>query len=400
MNPALANLQLYPFQRLAALKAPIEQTTPYAEHIALSIGEPKHAPPEFIVDALASANSVTASLGAYPATRGNPALRQSIAQWLGRRFNARVDPETQILPVNGTREALFSFAQTVLSGATQSLALLPNPFYQIYEGAVLLRGATPVFMPALSTNGYKPDFSAIPESIWRHCEMVFICSPGNPSGAVMQLAELSALLELRDRYDFVIAADECYSEIYDPAAPAPCGLLEACTATGRTDFRGCLVFHSLSKRSNLPGLRSGFVAGDARLIEPYFNYRTYHGCAMPVLTQAVSGLAWNDETHVEANRSAYAEKFAAVVPILSRCLDVTVPEAAFYLWPKTPVNDQQFAVDLFTHANITVLPGSFLSRPGSNGETPGENHVRIALVAELEECVEAAQRICDFMGRS
>ena len=297
------------------------------------------------------------SLGSYPATRGAAELRGSIGAWISRRFSAELDPETQILPVNGTREGLFSFAQTLLSGAPGSVALLPNPFYQIYEGAVLLRGAQPVFLPTTKANGYKPDFRAVPAATWERCEILFICSPGNPSGAVLQTEELAHLLELRDRYNFVIAADECYSEIYDPDSAPPTGLLEVCAATNRPDFRGCMVFHSLSKRSNLPGLRSGFVAGDAKLIEPYFNYRTYHGCAMPVLTQRVSALAWNDEDHVQANRAAYAAKFAAVLPILSRSLEVTRPAAAFYLWPKTPFDDQQFAQDLFQQTNITVLPG-------------------------------------------
>ena len=397
MNPALANLQLYPFQRLAALKAGSEENTRYPEHIALSIGEPKHAPPDFIVAALADAGRVTQSLGKYPATKGDIELRAGISHWINSRFNAQLDPDTQILPVNGTREALFSFAQTILSGKPDSVALLPNPFYQIYEGAVLMRGTTPVFLPTTADNGYKPDFAAVPESTWQNCELVFICSPGNPSGAVMDAQELSALLELRDQYNFVIAADECYSEIYPPDACAPTGLLEVCAATGRTDFTGCMVFHSLSKRSNLPGLRSGFVAGDAELMAPYLNYRTYHGCAMPALTQYVSTLAWADEVHVSRNRAAYAEKFAAVLPILQSSLKVNQPQAAFYLWPQTPMDDQRFARELFEHSNVTVLPGTFLSRQGSDGTLPGAHHVRMALVAELDECIEAAERICEFL---
>jgi len=398
VNPALSNLQLYPFQRLNALKAQLPAPPADTPHIALSIGEPKHKAADFLVRALQDEALVRHGLGTYPATLGSEDLRDSIAQWLGTRFGAKVDAASQVLPVNGTREALFSFGQAVLSGKPGAAAMLPNPFYQIYEGAIVLRGAEPVFMPTLKSNGYLPDFSAVSEATWRRCELVYLCSPGNPTGAVLDLAALEALLDLRDRHNFVIASDECYSEIYQDETAPPAGLLEACAKTGRDSFTGCVVFHSLSKRSNLPGLRSGFVAGDAKLLAPYFQYRTYHGCAMPAQVQAISALAWQDEAHVQANRLAYREKFAAVTPIIASCLDVEMPAAAFYLWPQTSADDQEFAGALFAAENVTALPGSFLSRRGADGINPGANHLRIALVAPLDECVEAAERIRRFVS--
>jgi len=398
VNPALSNLQLYPFQRLNALKAPLPSPPTDKNHIALSIGEPKHPAADFLVNALQDEALVRQGLGTYPATLGSEQLRGAIAGWLDQRFNAKVDLASQVLPVNGTREALFSFGQALLSGKPGAIAMLPNPFYQIYEGAILMRGAEPVFMPTSRSNGYLPDFSAISDAQWRRCELVYLCSPGNPTGAVLDLAALEALLELRDKYNFVIASDECYSEIYQDEAAPPCGLLEACAKTGRDNFTGCVVFHSLSKRSNLPGLRSGFVAGDAQLLAPYFQYRTYHGCAMPAQVQAVSALAWQDETHVKANRAAYREKFAAVTPIIASCLDVQMPAAAFYLWPQTAIDDQQFAAQLFAAENVTALPGSFLSRRGADSVNPGANHLRLALVAPLAECIEAAERIRRFVS--
>lgn len=399
MNPALNNLQLYPFQRLNALKAGIDNPPPAnLVHVPLSIGEPKHAAADFLVAALQDEQLIRSGLGTYPSTLGSEVLRESIATWLSNRFGAAIDSATQVLPVSGTREALFSFGQTVLSGKTGACALLPNPFYQIYEGAIVLRGAEPVFMPTTRANNYLPDFSAISDATWRRCELVYLCSPGNPTGAVLGMPALEELLELRDRYNFVIAADECYSEIYRDEATQPTGLLEACTKTGRDAYTGCVVFHSLSKRSNLPGLRSGFVAGDAQLLAPYFQYRTYHGCAMPAHVQTVSALAWADEDHVVANRALYRAKFAAVTPILASCMDVQMPDAAFYLWPQTQGSDEAFAAALFAAQNVTVLPGSFLSRRGADGNNPGANHVRIALVAPIAKCIEAAERIKAFVA--
>jgi len=401
MNPALNNLQPYPFQRLTALKqglgAPRELS-----HIALSIGEPKHSAPDFLVEALCDQTLIRQGLGTYPATLGSIELRTAIANWAEQRFAAPLDPETQVLPVSGTREALFSLGQAVLTGNPGSAVVLPNPFYQIYEGATLLRGAEPVFLPTTAATGFLPDFGAVPAATWRRCELLYVCSPGNPTGAVLSMDALETLLELRDRYNFVIAADECYSEIYNDEAAPPSGLLAACQRTGRGNYKGCVVFNSLSKRSNLPGLRSGFVAGDSELLAPYLQYRTYHGCAMPAHVQAVSTLAWEDEAHVVHNRTLYREKFAAVTPVLASCLDVREPDAAFFLWPSIPAerfaSDQHFTTELYAQQNVTVLPGSFLSRRGADGDNPGAHHVRIALVAPIADCVAAAERIKAFVA--
>ena len=401
MHPDLERLEPYPFQRLAALLGDATPALSWSP-VALSIGEPKHAAADFLLAAATDVAEVRSGLGTYPITRGSDALRCAISQWLKRRFNAGVNPDHEVLPVNGTREALFSFGQAVLSGRRDAVALLPNPFYQIYEGAIVLRGATPYYLATDASNGYLPDFSTVPEDVWRRCELLYLCSPGNPSGAVLSLERLHALLDLRDRHDFVIAADECYSEIYTDEASPPAGLLQACASSGRDDFRGCVVFHSLSKRSNLPGLRSGFVAGDAALLAPYFEYRTYHGCAMPAHVQAVSVRAWQDETHVLANREAYRNKFDAVLPLLQPVLDVERPEAAFYLWPRVPAafndDDAAFARALYAERNIKVLPGSFLGRPGAAGNNPGAGHVRLALVAGLDDCISAAQRMADWLA--
>ena len=401
MNPALNNLQLYPFQRLNALKAEIAPPA-HLSHVPLSIGEPKHPAPDFLVEALCDETLIRRGLGTYPATLGSAELREAIALWAKQRFGATLNPGTEVLPVSGTREALFSFGQAMLSGKHGAAVLLPNPFYQIYEGATLLRGAEPVFLPTTAATGFLPDFRAVSDATWSRCELVYLCSPGNPTGAVLGLEALRDLLDLRDQYGFVIAADECYSEIYNNDATPPTGLLEACHLSGRDDYRGCVVFNSLSKRSNLPGLRSGFVAGDARLLAPYLQYRTYHGCAMPAHVQAVSAQAWSDEQHVINNRRLYREKFAAVTPILSSCMEVYQPEAAFFLWPRVPTglfkDDQEFAAQLFANQNVTVLPGSFLSRPGLDGTNPGTNHLRIALVAPIEDCVAAAERIRSFVA--
>ena len=396
MNPELDRLHPYPFEKLGAL---LEGTQPPDQsHIALSIGEPRHAAPAFVLEALYDALPRTAQ---YPATRGMAELRQAIATWARRRFAMAdnvLDPETEILPVNGTREGLFAFAQAALAPASNPLVLAPNPFYQIYEGAALLAGASPRFINAGENGNGLPEFGRIPESVWEDCQLLYVCSPGNPNGAVMKQSDYEALIHRADRHDFVIAADECYSELYSDENNPPTGLLEACHAMGRHDFSRCIVFHSLSKRSNLPGLRSGFVAGDASRLAGFLRYRTYHGCAMPIHHQLASIAAWNDEAHVVANRAAYRDKFDAVLPILEPWLSVERPEAGFYLWPETPMDDETFTRALFDQENVTVLPGSYLSRT-SDGINPGRNRVRMALVASREDCVEAASRIARFMER-
>jgi N-succinyldiaminopimelate aminotransferase len=397
MNPNLTKLQPYPFEKLAQLKAGV-QPPAGLPHIALSIGEPKHPTPPFIADALINNLS---GLSNYPATKGIPELRHSIAAWLSRRFqlpDGAVDAERHVLPCNGTREALFAFAQAVLSPSERALVLMPNPFYQIYEGAALLAGAEPYFLNTTRETGYLPDFDAVPDAVWARCRLLYICSPGNPTGAVMGAEVHRKLLDLSARFGFIIASDECYSELYvDESAPPP-GLLQTAYAMGNTTFERCVVFHSLSKRSNAPGLRSGFVAGDAAILAKFLLYRTYHGCALSLPVQQASLAAWQDESHVVENRALYREKFAAVHGILKDVLDVAVPPAGFYLWPKTPVDDQEFARALFAQTNITVLPGSYLSRE-AHGVNPGQNHVRLALVASLAECVAAAGRIVEFMRR-
>lgn len=395
MNPNLKHLQPYPFEKLARLKQGIVPAADKA-HIALSIGEPKHITPHIIQEALITHMH---GLSAYPSTRGLPELRQSMAEWIASRFQIPadlLDPETQILPVNGTREALFSFAQCLVEPSEKPLVLMPNPFYQIYEGAALLAGAQPYFLNTTVENAYLPDFDTVPESVWRRCQLLYICSPGNPTGAVIPQTQLEHLIELAERFDFVIASDECYSEIYADENNPPTGLLEAAVAIGNTEFKRCVIFHSLSKRSNAPGLRSGFVAGDAEILQRYFQYRTYHGCAMPVPTQHASIAAWLDEAHVVDNRQLYREKFSAFKDILSEATAVTIPPASFYIWLKTPVSEIQFAQQLFASENITVLPGSYLSRP-FNESDPGRNHVRIALVAPIDECIDAAERIRNFI---
>ncbi|MGY6275677.1 succinyldiaminopimelate transaminase [Methylomonas sp. MgM2] len=395
MNPRLTQLHSYPFEKLAALK---QGVTPPADkhHIALSIGEPKHATPHFIQEALLQHLH---GLTLYPTTKGLPELRQTIADWLCRRFGlaaGAVDAETQVLPVNGTREALFSIVQTVIDPGEKPVVVMPNPFYQIYEGAALLAGAEPYYLNTTEENGYLPDFDSVPESIWRRCQLVFVCSPANPTGAVMTQADHLQLLELAEQYDFLIASDECYTELYDDEASPPLGLLQSAWHSGNTAFKRCLIFQSLSKRSNAPGLRSGFVAGDAEVLKQYFKYRTYHGCPMPVSTQHASIAAWNDEEHVRHNRRLYRDKFTAFIDIMQEVCEIGRPPAGFYVWLKTPIDNAEFAKRLFAQQNVTVLPGSYLSRD-SGGIDPGANHVRIALVAPIEECVEAAQRIMAFI---
>jgi len=396
VNPNLNHLHSYPFQKLREL---FHGTTPNPAYkpVNLSIGEPKHATPAFITQAL---TDNLAGLANYPTTQGSEALRQSIADWVARRYKVpALDINKQVLPVNGSREALFAFAQAVIDTTrTQPVVISPNPFYQIYEGAALLAGATPHYLNTLPDNGYSMEFDRVPEGIWQHTQLVYVCSPGNPTGKVMGLAEWQHLFELSDHYRFIIASDECYSEIYPDEAHPPLGGLEAAHLLGRHDYRRMVMFSSLSKRSNVPGMRSGFVAGDAEIIEKFLLYRTYQGCAMNPAVQAASATAWNDEEHVLENRRLYREKFAAVTPMLQKVLTVEQPDAAFYLWARTPMSDRDFALGLYRDYNVTLLPGSFLARE-ARGINPGEHFVRIALVAPMAECLEAAQRIQEFVNK-
>ncbi len=437
MNPLLAHLQPYPFERLRQLFAGITPN-PALRPISLGIGEPKHATPPFILDALdAAARAVPSGLAAYPATAGLDSLRASFAGWLQRRYQLTLNPATQMLPVNGSREALFALAQTVIdprgsqghqestspppgrpkagdasSGGSSALevasvgaayVVCPNPFYQIYEGAAILSGAKPWFVPALPAKNFAPDWDSVPEAVWANTQLVFVCSPGNPTGAVMPLVEWQKLFDLSDRYGFVIASDECYSEIYFRDEP-PLGGLEAAFKLGRQDFKNLIALTSLSKRSNVPGLRSGFVAGDAVIIKQFLLYRTYHGSAMSPVVQAASQAAWNDEAHVVANRTLYRQKFAEVTPVLAQALEVALPDAAFYLWAKVPSptgdpqtlgDDAAFARELYALYNVTVLPGSYLAREVDK-HNPGAGRFRMALVADTAECLEAAHRIVQF----
>ena len=402
MNPKLNLLQPYPFERLRRLFAEVTPN-PALGPISLGIGEPKHAAPDFLKRALADA--LGSGLSSYPATAGEPAMREACAAWVQRRYGIALNPVTQVLPVNGSREALFAFAQTVID-ATQpgATVVMPNPFYQIYEGAALLAGATPHFVPSNPARNFAADWDSVPDEVWARTQLIYVCSPGNPAGAVMPLDEWRRLFELSDRHGFVIASDECYSEIYFRDEP-PLGGLEAAQRLGRTDFKNLISFTSLSKRSNVPGLRSGFVAGDAALIKPFLLYRTYHGGAMSPVVQAASVAAWGDEHHVIDNRRQYREKFAQVTPLLARALDVALPDASFYLWAGVPERfaqavpglsaDEAFARELLAQYNVTVLPGSYLART-VNGHNPGAGRVRLALVAEVDECLEAAQRIVAF----
>ncbi len=394
MNPLLERLHPYPFERLATLMAQVSPP-PDLPHIPLSIGEPKHTPPAFVGEALSAA---TETLGTYPVALGTEALRVAIARWLERRFalgEGAVDAGTMILPVNGTREGLFSFIQATVDPAARSLVMMPNPFYQIYEGAALLAGAEPRYMNTVEANGFLPDLDAVSAADWDRCAVLFLCSPGNPTGAVLDEAFLRRAIELADRHDFLIASDECYADIYLHEENPPPSLLQVCRGIGRDDFSRCVVFHSLSKRSSVPGLRSGFVAGDPAVMGAYRLYRTYHGCAVPLMVQRASLPAWQDEAHVLASRALYQQKFEAVMPILDGVLDVSAPPAAFYLWAPTPIDDEQFAQQLFAQEHVTVLPGRYLSRPTDDGD-PGIGRVRISLVAGTAECVEAARRIREF----
>lgn len=396
MNPLLSKLQPYPFERLRQLFAGVTPAAQYSP-ISLGMGEPRHPTPPFIKEALTQS---LGGLASYPATAGEPRLREACAAWIQRRYGLALDAATQVLPINGSREALFAFAQTVIDATRPGATVVcPNPFYQIYEGATLLAGATPYYAPSDPARNFAVDWDSVPESVWQNTQLLFVCSPGNPTGAVMPLPEWEKLFALSDRYGFVIASDECYSEIYFRDEP-PLGGLEAAAQLGRSDYRNLIAFTSLSKRSNVPGLRSGFVAGDAQLIKAFLLYRTYHGSAMGPAVQGASVAAWNDEQHVVENRALYRQKFAQVTPMLAAVMEVALPDAGFYLWAKVPehlgMSDAEFARALLAQYNVTVLPGSYLARE-SAGVNPGAQRVRMALVAETEECVEAASRIVQFI---
>ena len=395
MNNNLEKLYPYPFQRFNQLLDGVTSETSLSQ-IAWSMGEPKHAAPDFLVNALTDTALIREGFGTYPPTKGTPALRTAIANFINRRFGLEtaLDPDLNVLPVTGTREALFAFAQAVIEPQSDSVTVMPNPFYQIYEGAALLAGSKPYYVNCEPGNGYLPDFDGVPEEVWQRCQLLYLCSPGNPTGAVMGIAQIQALIALSDKYNFIIASDECYSEIYMDEENPPAGLLEAASLLGRDDYKNCVAFNSLSKRSNLPGLRSGYVAGDAEIMQKFLLYRTYHGSAMSMHHQVLSTLAWNDEQHVIENRQVYRDKFALVADILNPVWPMAIPEAGFYFWPETPISDPDFAVRLVQLANVKVLPGSYLSRATDSGN-PGTNRVRIALVATQSECIKAAERIVD-----
>lgn len=396
MNPGLDNLQPYPFERLAEIRSSVS-AAPGLEPINMSIGEPQHATPEFIHQALIESIGGT---GKYPPTRGSESLRGAVVDWLAQRFrlpSGATDPERHVLPVNGTREGLFSIAQCLIDPRERAAAVaMPNPFYQIYEGAALLAGARPFYVPCPAENGFLPAFEMVPAATWANCQLFYICTPGNPSGKVMPPAQIAELLDLADRHDFIIVSDECYSELYLDERTPPVGLLQVAWDLGRTDFRRCIVMHSLSKRSNVPGLRSGFAAGDADLLQAYLRYRTYHGCAMPLHVQAASAAAWRDETHVRENRRLYREKFQAVVPILEPWAEIPAPEAGFYLWPKVPLDDVECCRRLIAEQNVITLPGRFLARADATGN-PGQNRIRIVLTDQIDVCIQGARRIAALL---
>ena len=402
MNPLLSHLQPYPFERLRQLFSTVTPN-PSLRPVSLGMGEPKHATPAFIQQAMVDAiHTAPSGLATYPATAGEPKLRESFTRWMKQRYALDVNPATQVLPVNGSREALFALTQTLIqrapAGSTPELSPLvvcPNPFYQIYEGAALLAGAEPYFVPGDATRNFAQDWDSVPAAVWARTQLLFVCSPGNPTGAVMPLSEWAKLFDLSDRFGFVIASDECYSEIYFRDEP-PLGGMEAAARLGRTDFKNLISFTSLSKRSNVPGMRSGFVAGDAALMKQFLLYRTYHGSAMSPVVQAASIAAWGDEAHVVDNRAQYRRKFEQVTPLLAEVLDVALPDAGFYLWAKVKGDDTEFARELLALYNVTVLPGSYLARE-AHGSNPGAGRIRMALVAETAECVEAAQRIVQFV---
>ncbi len=395
MNPNLAQLAPYPFERLRALLA---GATPPANlnAISMAIGEPRHAPPAFALEVLKEG---LATLGTYPPTIGLPGLRRAIAAWLTRRFTlpaTAIDPDTMVIPVSGTREALFSFVQAAVDPSASPLVVMPNPFYQIYEGAALLAGADVFYLNCDESNAFLPDLDAVPTNVWERCQVLFLCTPGNPTGAVMSRKYLQHALELAQRHDFVIASDECYSEIYLNESEPPPGLLQAALDSGNDRFERCVVFHSLSKRSSMPGLRSGFVAGDAKILKQYLLYRTYHGCALPLHTQLASAATWADDQHVIANRALYQQKFGEVLPILRPVLKIPALPAGFYLWPQVG-DDERFTRELFERQHVTVVPGSYLARGTAEGN-PGQGRIRISLVAEVSECAKAATRMREFIA--
>lgn len=399
LNPRLDTLQTYPFQKLATLVAGIPERNDLPR-VNLSIGEPRHTTPALIGEALTAG---LGSLSNYPSTQGPASLRQAIADWAQRRYDLpALDIGTQVIPVNGSREALFAIAQAVVSppvaGGPRPVVISPNPFYQIYEGAALLAGSEPYYLNTVGANGYVPDLSSVPADVWARTQLFYICSPGNPTGAVLGLDFWRELFDLADRYGFVVASDECYSEIYFDEASPPLGALQAAQTLGRGDYRNLLVFGSLSKRSNAPGLRSGYVIGGAALIKKFLLYRTYHGCAMSEAVAAASVAAWRDEAHVRENRALYRAKFDALLPILGPITGVQRPDAGFYLWLPTPVDDETFVKTLLAEENVLLLPGSYLARQ-AHGLNPGANHARIALVAPFEQCVEGAHRIARHWQR-
>lgn len=400
MNRRLDQLHRYPFERLNDLLEDIKPVTE-SGFITLSLGEPKHEMPAFLLELFANQALIKNGMGAYPPTKGTDALRSAIAAFINRRYHlesAPIDAENQVLPVNGTREALFSFAQTIIDAADDAVTLIPNPFYQIYEGAAILAGSQPEYVPCTKETQFLPDFSHVSDRTWSRCKLIYICSPGNPTGAVMSTEDMQALIKLSDIHNFVIASDECYSEIYRDETTPPPGLLQAALEMGRQSYKNCIAFNSLSKRSSLPGLRSGYVAGDAELIDRFLLYRTYHGSAMSIHNQVLSEAAWNDEQHVVANRQLYRDKFSSVVEILNPVWPITAPEASFYLWPTTPIDDTDFTRKIMQYTNIKVLPGSYLSRT-KHQQNPGKNHIRMALVATLDECQDAAHRLKSFIEK-
>ncbi len=398
MNPGFKSIQPYPFQKLAKLLDDIKPADIPA--IDLSLGEPKHPTPGFILDSIA-ANLEGA--GRYPPIKGGLAIREAIRKWLINRYHLppeSLSAEGNVLPVTGTREALFAIAHCIIDpGQAEAVVVTGNPFYQIYEGAALFAGAKLVYVNTTEDSGLLPDFKTVTEQVWANCQILYICSPNNPTGQVMSQGEFEYLFEMAEKYDFIIAADECYSEIYDDESSPPLGTLEAAYNAGLSDYKRCIVFHSLSKRSNIPGMRSGFVAGDSYLIEQFYRYRTYHGCSMAPYVQEASITAWNDESHVIENRKLYREKFDAVLGILTPVMKVYRPSAGFYLWPETPIDDVDFTIRLISSCNVTVLPGSYTSRE-VDGINPGSRRIRIALVAPLQECIEAAERIRMMLNTS
>lgn len=393
MNPEIQLLQPYPFERLSTLLEDVQPAE--IDPIALSIGEPRHEAPAAALNAMIES---IRGMEIYPSTNGSVELREAMASWASTRFNLpKLSAADEIIALNGTREGLFAVAQCTLDRqSNKTLVLMPNPFYQIYEGATYLAGLQPEFYDAAATPDGKPDFTRIGDETWAATQMIYVCNPGNPTGGTLSVDEWQILLNLSDQHDFIIISDECYSEIYREQAGPPVGLLQAAAATGNDSYRNCMVFHSLSKRSNLPGLRSGFAAGDARLIKLFSSYRTYHGCSMPPPVQQASIVAWSDEEHVRENRACYDEKYDAVLDILSPVVEVARPNAGFYLWPQLPIDDETFTREMLAQHNVAVVPGSYLARE-INGFNPGRGRSRLALVAELDDCVDAAKRIRTYL---